>query len=49
MHFADQIIQQVEKGKSPICVGLDPHRNQLPSFLIKKHSNITDAIKKEGS
>lgn len=44
MHFADQIFQQIQKGKSPICVGLDPHASQLPSFLIKKHQNITDAI-----
>jgi len=34
MHFADQIIQKIKLGKNPICVGLDPHYESLPQFLL---------------
>lgn len=37
MHFADQIIKKIEEGKSPICVGLDPHYNNLPAFLLERN------------
>lgn len=37
MHFADNIIQKVKNGKSPICVGLDPHFEGLPKFILDKN------------
>ena len=36
MHFADSIIQKVKEGKNPICVGLDPHFEALPKFILDK-------------
>lgn len=34
MHFSDNLIQKVKNGKSPICVGLDPHFEGIPQFIL---------------
>lgn len=36
MHFADNLIGLVKKGKTPICIGLDPHFKNLPKFILKR-------------
>lgn len=37
MHFADNLINKVKSGKNPICIGLDPHYEGLPRFLLDKN------------
>ena len=37
MHFADKIINLINQGKSPICVGLDPHFESLPKFILERN------------
>jgi len=32
-HFADRLIEAVKKKGNPICVGLDPRLNQIPTFI----------------
>ncbi len=32
-HFADRLIEAVQKKGNPICVGLDPRLDQIPSFI----------------
>lgn len=36
-HFADRLIENIQKKKSPICVGLDPKLEYIPSFIQKKY------------
>lgn len=33
MHFADRLIEEIQKKGTSICVGLDPRLEQIPSFL----------------
>jgi len=33
MHFSDRLFQVVQKKKSPLCVGLDPHWDLIPDHL----------------
>ena len=40
--FIDKLIDKIEIRNSRICVGLDPHPDMLPNFLVKKYT------KKEG-
>ncbi len=35
-NFADRLIEEIEKTKSPICVGLDPDFEKFPEFLKKE-------------
>ncbi len=37
MHFADRLVEAIQKKNSVVCVGLDPRLAQMPAFLIKKH------------
>lgn len=39
----DRLYEAVEK-KGHVCVGLDTDVSYLPEFLLKKHTNISDAI-----
>ncbi len=41
-NFFDILIDNVEKKDCPLCVGLDPHINLIPEFLI------SDGVKKYG-
>ncbi len=43
--FIDRLIEKIIRMKSHICVGLDPHLNLLPSFLIRKARNEIGAGK----
>lgn len=36
MNFADNLTQKIKNGKSPICVGLDPHFEGIPKFIFDK-------------
>lgn len=38
MHFSDRLIQNIEKKKSVVCVGLDPHFDRVPKFLLSEQS-----------
>lgn len=38
MHFADRLIREIEKKKSVVCVGLDPHLDHVPKFLFAEQS-----------
>lgn len=35
MHFADRLSQEIQKKGAPICVGLDPRLEKIPSFIKK--------------
>ncbi|MBI2639215.1 orotidine-5'-phosphate decarboxylase [Candidatus Peregrinibacteria bacterium] len=35
MHFADRLIAAIKQKGAPICVGLDPRLEQIPSFIKK--------------
>lgn len=35
MHFTDRLIEAITKKGTPICVGLDPRLENIPSFLAK--------------
>ncbi len=35
-HFADRLIDRINKKGSSICVGLDPRLDQIPSFIKEK-------------
>lgn len=37
MHFADRLIQVIQKKNSVVCMGLDPELTKLPSFLVNKN------------
>lgn len=37
MHFADNIIEKIKGGKSPICIGLDPYFNNLPAYIVERN------------
>lgn len=37
MHFGDNIVEKIKAGKSPICVGLDPHFESLPTFILERN------------
>ncbi len=37
--FIDRLIDKVEAKNSHVCVGLDPHLDILPSFLVEKYMN----------
>jgi len=42
MHFADYLLAQVQQKKSPLCLGLDPHWDQIPKYLkAEKHPGKT--------
>lgn len=41
-HFTDRLIEAITKKGTPICVGLDPRLDHIPSFLAKR------AIEKSG-
>ncbi|MDP2624690.1 MAG: orotidine-5'-phosphate decarboxylase, partial [Candidatus Peregrinibacteria bacterium] len=36
-HFADRLIDEIKAKGNPVCVGLDPRLEQMPSFLVRKH------------
>jgi orotidine-5'-phosphate decarboxylase len=36
-HFADRLNEKIKEKKSPICVGLDPRLEQIPSFIKEKY------------
>jgi len=49
LHFADRLLEQVQKKKSPLCLGLDPHFDLIPEiFKTSKSSTkvIEDFLKK---
>lgn len=35
MHFADNLLEQIEKKQSPLCIGLDPHFDKIPEKFKK--------------
>lgn len=35
-HFADNLIEEIKKKGTPICVGLDPRLDQIPEFIKKE-------------
>lgn len=35
--FIDKLIAEIEKKNSVVCVGLDPHLDRLPDFLLEKY------------
>lgn len=37
-HFADKLIEQIQKKKTPICLGLDPHLDLIPENFKKNKS-----------
>ena len=43
-HFGDRFMVAVEEKGTPICVGLDPRLDQIPSFIREKFPNPADAI-----
>ncbi|MBI5413097.1 orotidine-5'-phosphate decarboxylase [Candidatus Peregrinibacteria bacterium] len=36
-HFADRLVEAINKKGTPICVGLDPRLEQIPDFIKKAH------------
>ena len=42
--FIDRLIEQIEAKDSRICVGLDPHPDMLPRFLIEKYQAKYDDL-----
>ena len=53
MHFADRLFQSISKKGTPLCVGFDPHLEQLPPDIVAQcrrrnsgswHSAAADAI-----
>lgn len=36
MHFADRLIEAIQKKNSVVCVGLDPQLKKLPPFLVER-------------
>jgi len=44
MNFADTLNGAIQRKGTPICVGLDPHWGQIPSFLKKETSSPGEAI-----
>ena len=46
-HFADRLNGQIKKKSSPICVGLDPRLQQIPSFIkgkmLKRFPDVLEA------
>ncbi len=45
--FIDKLIKKVDDKNSHICVGLDPHLDLLPSFLINEVTEDTENIDAE--
>lgn len=43
-HFADQLIAEIKKKNSVVCVGLDPVEEKLPKEILEKHENLADAF-----
>ncbi|MBU1992705.1 orotidine-5'-phosphate decarboxylase [Patescibacteria group bacterium] len=43
-HFADRFTQAVKDKGTPICVGLDPRLDQIPSQIKDKNPNPADAL-----
>lgn len=37
-HFADRLIEAIQKKGNPICVGLDPRLEQIPTQIVKTNS-----------
>jgi len=35
-HFSDRLVAAIKEKGNPICVGLDPRLNQIPSFICEK-------------
>ena len=40
MHFADKITEKTRETGSPLCLGLDPHKNLIPDLFKKKSSQL---------
>lgn len=36
LHFTDRLIQAIREKGAPICIGLDPRLEQIPSFIKEK-------------
>ncbi|HOX08810.1 MAG TPA: orotidine-5'-phosphate decarboxylase [Planctomycetota bacterium] len=36
-HFADRLIAAVERARTPLCVGIDPRLDQLPTGMLERH------------
>jgi len=42
--FIDRLIEKIKEKKSHVCVGLDPHLNLLPHFLLNQFASKGEAI-----
>ena len=40
MHFADKITEKTKEIGSPLCLGLDPHKNLIPDLFKKKVNQL---------
>ncbi len=43
-HFADRLIQQIQKKNSPVVAGLDPAWDKIPAFIREKYKSAGAAI-----
>ncbi len=44
--FIDRLVEKIKEKNSSICVGLDPHPDMLPEFLVRKYAAEFDNTRK---
>ena len=47
IHFTDRLIAAIKQKGAPICIGLDPRLEQIPSFIKNEKIESVYLKKKE--